>query len=90
MKDFNHAIFSYYDWLKKENASIDQALHIISLYESALNGMSNYLVKSIAKFDVFLIIVSIILSIQVCVVFFYNFQNIVFFNSTLFLVIFLK
>ncbi|XP_025410553.1 GPI ethanolamine phosphate transferase 2-like isoform X2 [Sipha flava] len=65
MKDFNHAIFSYYDWLKKENASIDQALHIISLYESALNGMSNYLVKSIAKFDVFLIIVSIILSIQV-------------------------
>lgn len=75
MKDYDRAILSYYDWLKKETASVDQALHIISLYESVLNGMSNYLVESIANFDVFLIIVSIVLSIQVCVVYFYIFSK---------------
>lgn len=65
MKDYEHAMLYYYDWLKNETVSVDHALHIVSLYESALNGMSNYLVGSIAKFDVFLIIVSIVLSIQV-------------------------
>lgn len=65
MKDYEHAMLYYYDWLKKETASVDHALRVISLYESALNGMSNYLVGSIAKFDVFLIIVSIVLSVQV-------------------------
>lgn len=65
MKDYEHAVLYYYDWLKKETAPVDHALRVISLYESALNGMSNYLVGSIAKFDVFLIIVSIVLSVQV-------------------------
>jgi len=65
MKDYDHAMIYYYDWLKRETASINQAYRIISLYESALSGMSNYIIGSIAKFDVFLIIVSIVLSIQV-------------------------
>lgn len=64
MKDYNQAIMYYYNWLKNKNLTIDHALNIISLYESALNGMSHYLIKLIAKVDVFLIIVSIILSIQ--------------------------
>lgn len=66
MKHYDHATFYYYNWLKEKAGTTDQALHIISLYESALSGMSNYLIGSIAKFDVFLIIVSIILTIQVC------------------------
>ncbi|VVC29976.1 Hypothetical protein CINCED_3A001194 [Cinara cedri] len=65
MEDYNNAILYYYNWLKKESKSIDDVLHLISLYESVLSDMSNYLVGSIAKFDVFLIIVSIVLSIQV-------------------------
>lgn len=65
MKDYNDAILYYYDWLKRETTSIDQTHRVISLYESALSGMSNYIIGSIAKFDVFLIIVSIVLSIQV-------------------------
>lgn len=76
MKDYNNAILFYYDWLKRETTSIDQTHHVISLYESALSGMSNYIIGSIAKFDVFLIIVSIVLSIQVqifCLVYFLSF-----------------
>ncbi|XP_001947092.2 GPI ethanolamine phosphate transferase 2 isoform X1 [Acyrthosiphon pisum] len=65
MKDYDNAILYYYDWLKRETISINQAHSVISLYESALSGMSNYIIGSIAKFDVFLIIVSIVLSIQV-------------------------
>lgn len=65
MKDYNHAILYYYDWLKRETTSINHAHRVISLYESALSGMSNYIIGSIAKFDLFLIIVSIVLSIQV-------------------------
>jgi len=65
MKDYDHAILYYYDWLKRETASINQAHRIISLYESALSGMSNFVIGSIAKFDIFLIIVSIVLSLQV-------------------------
>jgi len=65
MKDYDHAMIYYYDWLKRKTASINQAHRVISLYESALNGMSNHIIGSIAKFDVFLIIVSIVLSVQV-------------------------
>lgn len=65
IKDYDLAMLYYYDWLKKEPISISQAHRVISLYESALSGMSNYLIGSIAKFDIFLIIVSIVLSIQV-------------------------
>lgn len=65
MKDYNNVIWYYYNWLKRKNAPVDHALHIISMYESVLNSMSKYLIKSVAKFDVFLIIVSIILSTQV-------------------------
>lgn len=67
MKDYDLAILYYYNWLKRETLSTDHALRVISLYESALNGMRDYLVRSVAKFDIFLIIVSIILSIQVCI-----------------------
>lgn len=65
MDNYNNATLCYYNWLKKESKSVDDVLHLISLYESVLSDMSNYLVGSIAKFDVFLIIVSIVLSIQV-------------------------
>lgn len=65
MEDYNHATMYYYNWLMKESKSIDDAFHLISLYKSVLSDMSNYLVGSIAKFDIFLIIVSIVLSIQV-------------------------
>lgn len=64
MEDYNHAMLYYYNWLKRETLSVDHALRVISLYESALNGMRNFLVESVAKFDIFLIIVSIILSLQ--------------------------
>jgi len=65
MDDYDHAVLYYYEWLKRETVSIKQAHRVISLYESAMNGMRNYIIGSIAKFDVFLIIVSIVLSIQV-------------------------
>lgn len=65
IKDYDNAISCYYNWLKRETLPVDYALRVISLYDSALKGMSSYLVASITKFDVFLIIVSIILSIQV-------------------------
>lgn len=65
MKDYNNATWYYYSWLKRKNAPIDHAHHVISLYESVLNSMSKYLIESVAKFDVFLIIVSVILSTQV-------------------------
>lgn len=65
--DYDRAILYYYNWLRKKTSSIDEALHIISLYKSALSGMSNYLVGSLVKFDVFLIIVAIVLSVQVYV-----------------------
>lgn len=65
MKDYDQAMLYYYNWLKRGTTSLDHALRVISLYDSALKGMSNYLIGSTAKFDVFLIIVSIILSVQV-------------------------
>lgn len=65
MKNYDHATLHYYNWLKRETVSIDHALHVISLYESALSGMGNYLVESITKFDLFLIVVSIVISMQV-------------------------
>lgn len=65
MKDYDLATLYYYNWLKRENVSIDHALHVISLYESALSSMGDYLVESITKFDLFLIVVSIVISMQV-------------------------
>lgn len=85
MKDYNHATLYYYNWLKRETLSVDHALRVISLYESALNGMRNYLVGSVAKFDIFLIIVSIILSLQVCII---SMSNIYFLKSTIILLLF--
>lgn len=65
MNDYDHATLYYYNWLKRETVSIDHALQIISLYKSALSGMGDYLVESITKFDLFLIVVSIVISMQV-------------------------
>jgi len=65
MKDYDYATWHYYNWLKKKNVPIDHTLRVISLYESILNRISKYLVESVAKFDVFLIIVSVVLSTQV-------------------------
>lgn len=81
MKHYNDAILSYYDWLKKETTSVDLALHIISMYETVLSGMSKYLIESTAKFDVFLIIVSIVLSLQVCVIYFFKIFVFLMFNN---------
>jgi len=75
MKDYNNAILYYYDWLKRKTTLINQAHRVISLYESALSGMSNYIIGSIAKFDMFLIIVSILLSIQVQIFCLINFSS---------------
>lgn len=65
MKDYDHAMSYYYDWLKGDSKSNDHALQVILLYESVLKNMRNYLIGSIAKFDIFLIIISIVLSVQV-------------------------
>lgn len=65
MKDYDYATWYYYNWLKRKNVPIDHTLRVISLYESILNRLSKYLVGSVAKFDVFLIIVSIVLTTQV-------------------------
>lgn len=65
MNNYEHAMSYYYNWLKGDSKSNDHALQVISLYESVLKDMSNYLVESVAKFDVFLIIISIVLSVQV-------------------------
>lgn len=79
MEDYNYAILYYYNWLRKESKSINDSLYLISLYESVLSDMSNYLIGSIAKFDIFLIIVSIVLTIQV----FMSIQNLFLFFKLL-------
>ncbi|XP_050441011.1 GPI ethanolamine phosphate transferase 2 isoform X2 [Adelges cooleyi] len=65
IKAYNKATMQYYNWLKEEATSHDHALQIIDLYDYALSGMRTYLVDSVGKFDLFLVISSITLIGQV-------------------------
>ncbi|XP_050524039.1 GPI ethanolamine phosphate transferase 2 [Daktulosphaira vitifoliae] len=62
---YNKANLNYYKWLKGELKSDDEAKYTINLYNFALNGMRNYLIGSVSKYDVCLLIISMILISQI-------------------------